>query len=208
MRGSETAANAACHAFQSVRDPEGRVGPVSLLLEGEKTGFSQHCVIDLQVSRCKDGRLVIPSTFRSLLTNAQKKTGVRRRAAAKKAPNAPACILLLLPRRRRRAHTRAPEMLRLSNAPSLHIAAARRRRPHHTHAPKRDATTTPLKRTPSPRRPPRATAGASWVLRSLIREASLGIGLGVVFGSVWSVMQTGPVARRISEYYKNNPTQS
>ena len=55
---------------------------------------------------------------------------------------------------------------------------------------------------------PRATAGASWVLRSLIREASLGIGLGVVFGSVWSVMQTGPVARRISEYYKNNPTQS
>ena len=55
---------------------------------------------------------------------------------------------------------------------------------------------------------PRATAGASWVLRSLIREASLGIGLGVVFGSVWSVVQTGPVARRISEYYKNNPTQS
>ena len=55
---------------------------------------------------------------------------------------------------------------------------------------------------------PRAPAGASWVLRSLIREASLGIGLGVVFGSVWSVMQTGPVSRRISEYYKNNPTQS
>jgi hypothetical protein len=72
--------------------------------------------------------------------------------------------------------------------------------------------------TPSPRRAaraapanpprPRATAGASWVLRSLIREASLGIGLGVVFGSVWSAMQTGPVSRRISEYYKNNPTQS
>ena len=55
---------------------------------------------------------------------------------------------------------------------------------------------------------PRAPAGASWVLRSLIREASLGIGLGVVFGSIWSVMQTGPVSRRISEYYKNNPTQS
>ena len=105
-------------------------------------------------------------------------------------------------------------MLRLSNAPSLHIAAARRRRPHHTHAPKRDATTiTHLKqRTPSPRRPPpsppRAPAGASWVLRSLIREASLGVGLGVVFGAVWSTMQTGPVSRRISEYYKNNPTQS
>ena len=99
-------------------------------------------------------------------------------------------------------------MLRLSNAPSLHIAAARRRRPHHTHAPKRDATTTPLKRTPSPRRPPDASAGASWVLRSLIREASLGVGLGVVFGAVWSTMQTGPVSRRISEYYKNNPTQS
>ena len=58
---------------------------------------------------------------------------------------------------------------------------------------------------PKTRRP---HAGASWVLRSLIREASLGIGLGVVFGSVWSVMQTGPVSRRISEYYKNNPTQS
>ena len=73
-----------------------------------------------------------------------------------------------------------------------------------------NATPPPLKRTPSPRRPrePRATAGASWVLRSLIREASLGIGLGVVFGSVWSVMQTGPVSKRISEYYKNNPTQS
>ena len=98
-------------------------------------------------------------------------------------------------------------MLRLSNAPSLHIAAARRRRPHHTHAPKRDATTTPLKARHRrvAHRPP---AGASWVLRSLIREASLGIGLGVVFGSVWSVVQTGPVSRRISEYYKNNPTQS
>jgi hypothetical protein len=58
---------------------------------------------------------------------------------------------------------------------------------------------------PKTRRP---HAGASWVLRSLIREASLGIGLGVVFGAVWSTMQTGPVARRISEYYKNNPTQS
>ncbi len=61
------------------------------------------------------------------------------------------------------------------------------------------------RRAPTPTPP---TAGASWVLRSLIREASLGIGLGVVFGSVWSVMQTGPVSRRISEYYKNNPTQS
>ena len=57
-------------------------------------------------------------------------------------------------------------------------------------------------------RPTPPTAGASWVLRSLIREASLGVGLGVVFGAVWSTMQTGPVARRISEYYKNNPTQS
>ena len=101
-------------------------------------------------------------------------------------------------------------MLRLSNAPSLHIAAARRRRPHHTHAPKRDASETPLTHAIArpPPSPPRAPAGASWVLRSLIREASLGIGFGVVFGSVWSVMQTGPVSRRISEYYKNNPTQS
>ena len=77
--------------------------------------------------------------------------------------------------------------------------------------PKHDAK--PLKQcTPSPRRArrpnPPATAGASWVLTSLIREASLGVGLGVVFGAVWSTMQTGPVARRISEYYKNNPTQS
>ena len=61
---------------------------------------------------------------------------------------------------------------------------------------------------PRRRRAHRAPAGASWVLRSLIREASLGIGLGVVFGAVWSTMQTGPVARRITEYYKNNPTQS
>ena len=64
---------------------------------------------------------------------------------------------------------------------------------------------------PAARRPPTPTpptAGASWVLRSLIREASLGVGLGVVFGAVWSTMQTGPVARRITEYYKNNPTQS
>ena len=51
-------------------------------------------------------------------------------------------------------------------------------------------------------------AGASWVLTSLIREASLGVGLGVVFGAVWSTMQTGPVSKRIVEYYKNNPTQS
>ena len=57
-------------------------------------------------------------------------------------------------------------------------------------------------------RPPDASAGASWVLTSLIREASLGVGLGVVFGAVWSTMQTGPVSKRIVEYYKNNPTQS
>ena len=65
-------------------------------------------------------------------------------------------------------------------------------------------------RAPPPRtRPARdKTAGASWVLTSLIREASLGVGLGVVFGAVWSTMQTGPVSKRIVEYYKNNPTQS
>jgi len=106
--------------------------------------------------------------------------------------------------------------------PSLLLRAApRRRTPARTRTrPKHDAK--PLKQcTPSPRRarrPPRPPAappktrrphaGASWVLRSLIREASLGIGLGVVFGAVWSTMQTGPVSRRISEYYKNNPTQS
>ena len=64
-------------------------------------------------------------------------------------------------------------------------------------------------RTPSPHSRTRpARAGASWVLTSLIREASLGVGLGVVFGAVWSTMQTGPVSKRIVEYYKNNPTQS
>ena len=62
-------------------------------------------------------------------------------------------------------------------------------------------------RAPPPRTRP-APAGASWVLTSLIREASLGVGLGVVFGAVWSTMQTGPVSKRIVEYYKNNPTQS
>jgi hypothetical protein len=101
--------------------------------------------------------------------------------------------------------------------PSLLLRAAPRRRPRtHTHTLKHDAK--PLKqKTPSPRRaaraanPPRThdkTAGASWVLTSLIREASLGVGLGVVFGAVWSTMQTGPVSKRIVEYYKNNPTQS
>ena len=97
--------------------------------------------------------------------------------------------------------------------PSLLLRAAPRRRAPHTLS-KHEAK--PLHQcTPSPRhrrarrpREPRTTAGASWVLRSLIREASLGIGFGVVFGSVWSVMQTGPVSKRISEYYKNNPTQS
>ena len=63
-------------------------------------------------------------------------------------------------------------------------------------------------RAPPPRTAPTPTAGASWVLTSLIREASLGVGLGVVFGAVWSTMQTGPVSKRIVEYYKNNPTQS
>ena len=105
--------------------------------------------------------------------------------------------------------------------PSLHIAVRRRGGDvPHTHTPKarRPHNAFEANCTPSPRRAaraaptnpprPRAPAGASWVLRSLIREASLGIGLGVVFGSVWSVMQTGPVSRRISEYYKNNPTQS
>ena len=99
--------------------------------------------------------------------------------------------------------------------PSLLLRAAPRRRPRtHTHTLKHDAK--PLKHnTPSPRRAapanrprPRAPAGASWVLTSLIREASLGVGLGVVFGAVWSTMQTGPVSKRIVEYYKNNPTQS
>ena len=88
--------------------------------------------------------------------------------------------------------------------------------PHaHAHTLKHDAK--PLKQIARHRRAaPTArtrpthdkTAGASWVLTSLIREASLGVGLGVVFGAVWSTMQTGPVSKRIVEYYKNNPTQS
>ena len=96
--------------------------------------------------------------------------------------------------------------------PSLLLRAAPRRRPRtHTHTLKHDAK--PLKPTPTPSQSaaPRtrpARAGASWVLTSLIREASLGVGLGVVFGAVWSTMQTGPVSKRIVEYYKNNPTQS
>ena len=101
--------------------------------------------------------------------------------------------------------------------PSLLLRAApRRRRPVHTRThSKHDAK--PLKQIARHRRAaPTArtrpthdkTAGASWVLTSLIREASLGVGLGVVFGAVWSTMQTGPVSKRIVEYYKNNPTQS
>ena len=42
---------------------------------------------------------------------------------------------------------------------------------------------------------------------SLIREASLGIGLGVVFGAVWVHDADGARARRIVCYRKNNPTQ-
>ena len=100
--------------------------------------------------------------------------------------------------------------------PSLLRAAPRRRRPAHTRTPPKDDAK-PLKQIARHRRAaPTArtrpthdkTAGASWVLTSLIREASLGVGLGVVFGAVWSTMQTGPVSKRIVEYYKNNPTQS
>ena len=95
--------------------------------------------------------------------------------------------------------------------PSLLLRAAPRRRPRtHAHAQTRRQAFE-ANRTPSPRRAPTRTprtAGASWVLTSLIREASLGVGLGVVFGAVWSTMQTGPVSKRIVEYYKNNPTQS
>ena len=85
--------------------------------------------------------------------------------------------------------------------------------PTHTHTPKarRQAFeaihTIAAPRHAAPRTRP-ARAGASWVLTSLIREASLGVSLGVVFGAVWSTMQTGPVSKRIVEYYKNNPTQS
>jgi len=45
--------------------------------------------------------------------------------------------------------------------------------------------------------------GASWVLRSLVREAAAGIGLGVVLGLVWSSCQTGPVSKRIKDYYES-----
>ena len=95
-------------------------------------------------------------------------------------------------RRRRRAHTSAPKCWGLCSATHAHEKTLTRR--HRFDRP--------------PPRPPRPPAGASWVLTSLIREASLGVGLGVVFGAVWSTMQTGPVSKRIVEYYKNNPTQS
>ncbi len=102
--------------------------------------------------------------------------------------------------------------------PSLLLRAAPRRRSPHTHAhtpkarrqafeAKHAIAIAAPRRARRPTNPP-ATAGASWVLTSLIREASLGVGLGVVFGAVWSTMQTGPVSKRIVEYYKNNPTQS
>ena len=125
----------------------------------------------------------------------------------------PSLLLRAAPRRRRPAHTRTrskhdakplkqctPSPRRARRPPPRPPAAPpKTRRPHQAFESKRHRRA---------RRPLNATTGASWVLRSLIREASLGIGLGVVFGSVWSVMQTGPVSRRITEYYKNNPTQS
>jgi len=101
----------------------------------------------------------------------------------------PSLLLRAAPRRRRPAHTRT-----LKTRRQAFEANARHRRA---------ARAAPA----NPPRPP-APAGASWVLTSLIREASLGVGLGVVFGAVWSTMQTGPVSKRIVEYYKNNPTQS
>ena len=120
------------------------------------------------------------------------KTASARRAAAKKAPHARACIWLLI---------RGADAARTHKRSQKSCGSAARH-PAHTKPP----------RTPSPpprTRPARAhRAGASWVLTSLIREASLGVGLGVVFGAVWSTMQTGPVSKRIVEYYKNNPTQS
>ena len=102
-------------------------------------------------------------------------------------------------RSRNAAAQQCPQLAHCCGAaptPAPHTRAQTRR---HHHAFETHAIAAP---------PPPTPAGASWVLRSLIREASLGIGLGVVFGAVWSTMQTGPVARRISEYYKNNPTQS
>ena len=125
-----------------------------------------------------------------------------------KSTSCPSLHLLLILRRRRRAHTQAlqnaaaqqcPQLAHCCGAaptPAPHTRAQTRR---HHHAFETHAIAAP---------PPPTPAGASWVLRSLIREASLGVGLGVVFGAVWSTMQTGPVSRRISEYYKNNPTQS
>ena len=127
---------------------------------------------------------------------------VRRARRGQKAPIAPACICCSSARRRRRAHTRAPEMLRLSNAPSLHIAAARRRRPHHTHAHAQTHDAKPLKThaiaAPRPATRPHAHRRRELGPPLPHPGSFLGIGLGVVFGAVWSTMQTGPVARAIA----------
>ena len=114
-------------------------------------------------------------------------------------------------RRRKRG---SPPPHSLSNHAQLAAAGgAAAATPHtHAHAQTRRQAFEAKHAIAAPRAPPPRTrpapAGASWVLTSLIREASLGVGLGVVFGAVWSTMQTGPVSKRIVEYYKNNPTQS
>ena len=122
---------------------------------------------------------------------------------------------LLMTLRRRRGSSPSPQLS--SNHAQLAAAGGAAAATPHTHAHAQTRRQAFEANTPSPRRaaraanPPRThdkTAGASWVLTSLIREASLGVGLGVVFGAVWSTMQTGPVSKRIVEYYKNNPTQS
>ena len=118
---------------------------------------------------------------------------VRPSRSGQKSTSCPSLHIAAHLRRRRRAHTQALQNAAASRRDTPHTKRLTRRRP----------------REPAPRAPTaRATAGASWVLTSLIREASLGVGLGVVFGAVWSTMQTGPVSKRIVEYYKNTPTQS
>ena len=52
---SETAANAACHALQSVDDPEGRVAPASVALCPSQNGFLSALQLRLNIVAFEEG---------------------------------------------------------------------------------------------------------------------------------------------------------
>ncbi len=156
-RSSKSATNAVCHVFQSVRDPEGRVAPV-FCSAGEKNGFL------LDSARSSLACFALQPWLVSHPEHVSKPSHQRANEnwgppsrRGQKSTSCPSLHLLLNLRRRRRAHTRAPEMLRLSNAPSLHIAAAsQRRRPVHT---KHDGFESKRHRAPPTRRARRRELG-------------------------------------------------